>query len=67
MPALPYDELAPAWHGQVRARFQAAGRSLSFVETRIAAIARVNGLILVTANLRHFEELPGLSVESWTA
>jgi tRNA(fMet)-specific endonuclease VapC len=31
----------------------------------IASHARSEGLIVVTANLREFERIPGLRVESW--
>jgi tRNA(fMet)-specific endonuclease VapC len=32
---------------------------------RIAAIALVRDLTVVTANLRHFQRVPGLRVENW--
>jgi len=35
------------------------------VEGQIAAIARINALILVTANVRHYERVEGLTVDDW--
>ena len=37
-----------------------------FVDGQIAAIAYVNGLILVTSNASHFLGSKGLRVQSWT-
>jgi predicted nucleic acid-binding protein len=35
------------------------------VDGQITAIARVNALILVTANIRHYERFEGLTMEDW--
>ncbi len=34
-------------------------------DLKIGAIAIVNNALLLSANLRHFEQIPGLLVESW--
>lgn len=65
LPILPYDLAAAEWHATERARLVAAGRTPSFVDGQIAAVAKVNDLILVTANLSHFEPFEGLRVEDW--
>ena len=62
---LPYDEVAAAWHGQERARLEALGKSAPFVDGQIAAIAQVNELVLVTANIKDFSRFRGLKVENW--
>jgi tRNA(fMet)-specific endonuclease VapC len=36
-------------------------------DLRIGAIAKVNGLKLLSRNLRDFRQVPGLDVEDWTA
>lgn len=41
------------------------GRSIESIDALIAGTALAFGLILVTRNVRHFAELPGLSVENW--
>ncbi len=62
---LPFDVAAARWHARERARLVRAGRTPAFADGQIAAVARVNGLVLVTANLRDFEAYEGLEVESW--
>lgn len=66
LPILPYDEEAAAWHARERARLERRGRSLAAADGQIAAIAHVNELILVTANVRDFRRFGGLRVEDWT-
>ncbi len=65
MPILSYDRAAAEWHARQRARLAAIGRTPSFQDGQIAAIARSNNLILVTANRSHFEVFEGLSIENW--
>jgi len=67
MPILPYDQAAAEWHASERARLTAIGRTPSFLDGQIAATAKANGLILVTANRSHFDRFEGLSIEDWTA
>jgi len=62
---LPYDEEAARWHAAERARLERMGRPVAFADGQIAAVARVHGLVLVTANTRDFEPFEGLAVESW--
>ena len=64
MPILPYDEEAARWHAAERARlFQ---KTPPYVDGQIAATAVSHGLILVTANVKHFAPFKGLKVENWT-
>jgi tRNA(fMet)-specific endonuclease VapC len=65
-PILPYDEAAATWHGEERVRLDALGRPAPFVDGQIAAIAHVNGLVLVTTNDRDFARFAGLAVENWS-
>lgn len=62
---LDYDREAADWHAKERARLSANGRTPPFVDSQIAAIARVNDLTLVTSNMDHFREFRGLKVQSW--
>jgi tRNA(fMet)-specific endonuclease VapC len=66
LPILPYDEQAAAWHARERARLARRGRAPSAADGQIAAIARVNDLVLVTANTRDFRRFEGLSIEDWS-
>lgn len=66
-PILPYDEAAAMWHGVERARQEKAGRIAPYVDAQIAAVARVNDLILVTANIKDFVgKFTDLMVEDWS-
>lgn len=65
LPVLDYDRRAAEWHALERARLVAAGRTPPFVDGQIAAIARVNDLILVTFNKADFQDFKGLRVKSW--
>ena len=62
---LPYDEQAAETHAKERARLSARGEVPSFVDGQIAAIAIVNGLILVTRNMSDFKRFSGLKIENW--
>ena len=64
-PILPYDELASDWHAHERARLAKAGLTPPFVDGQIAAIAKTNDLILVTANRKDFERFSSLDMEDW--
>ena len=64
-PVLDYGREAADWHARQRARLVAAGQTPPFVDGQIAAIAHVNSLILVTSNVRDFEEFEGLRLERW--
>ena len=65
MTILPYDERAAEWHAKERARLTVLGQIPSFVDGQIAAVAKVNGLILVTRNTLDFEKFSGLKLENW--
>ena len=65
VPVLPYDGRAAEWHAVERARLGAVGRTPSYVDGSIAAVAHTNQLILVTHNLPNYEEFEGLELEDW--
>lgn len=65
MPILDYDRAAAEWHAKERARLAARGETPPFADGQIAAIARVNELILVTFNDADFRRFQGLRVLSW--
>ena len=64
---LDYDDRAADWHATERARLVRAGLTPAFVEGQIAAVARVNGLTLITDNIKDFSNFAELRVESWLA
>jgi tRNA(fMet)-specific endonuclease VapC len=67
LPILPYDERAAHWHAVERTRLVADGRTPPFVDGQIAAIAVVNQLVLVTANVGDYSAFSALNVEDWRA
>lgn len=67
MPMLPYGREAAEWHAKERARLTAIGRTPPLLDGQIAAVAKVNDLVLVTSNGSHFEPFENLHVEDWRA
>ncbi len=66
LPILPYDQEAATWHAQERARLSKRGRPPSAADGQITAIASVNELTVVTANVKDFRRFKDLVVEDWS-
>lgn len=67
-PALPiigFEERAARWQAEQRASLRQAGKSPSYPDSQIAAIAAVNELVLVTRNVDDFADFQGLQIENW--
>jgi tRNA(fMet)-specific endonuclease VapC len=62
---LPFDVAAAEIYGPLRARLESEGRRLDEPDLRIASIALVHDLTLVTGNVRHFSRIAELRVENW--
>ena len=62
---LPYDDRAAWQYGIIRATLEKQGLPIGVNDLHIAGHARSLGLVIVTNNLREFERVPGVSVESW--
>lgn len=62
---LPFDSRAALHAGNIRASLERQGRMIGAYDLMIAAIARSQGLVLVTGNVREFERVEGLRVERW--
>ena len=65
LPILPFDASAARRYGEVRAELESRGTPIGDADLRIASIALVRDLTVVTANVRHFQKVPGLPVENW--
>jgi tRNA(fMet)-specific endonuclease VapC len=62
---LPFDADAARFYGEIRADLERAGTPIGDADMRIAAVARVHDLTVITANVRHFARVDGLPVENW--
>ena len=61
-PVLPFDQTAAGAYEQLLRRRTGVGA----MDLKIAAIALATDELLISANLRHFRKIPGLTVEDWT-
>ena len=64
-PLLPVDVATARAHAQVWAALAAAGQMIGSHDLWLAATCIAHGFIMVTANLREFDRVPGLAVEVW--
>ena len=62
---LPFGAAAASEYGEVRAYLQSRGTPIGPLDMLIAAHARVEGMTLVTNNMREFERVPELDLENW--
>ena len=51
-------------YGRIRTELRQKGRPIPDIDIQIAAIARVNDLVVLTAD-KHFFNIGGLHVENW--
>ena len=65
LPILPYTQEAAEWHAAERARLSLLGKTPPFADGQIAAIAKVNNLIIVTANVSDYEIFSDVVIENW--
>ncbi|MBW4669974.1 MAG: type II toxin-antitoxin system VapC family toxin [Cyanomargarita calcarea GSE-NOS-MK-12-04C] len=67
IPLLPYDVAAAEWFARERARLTAIGKTPTYADGQIAAIAQVNNLTLVTNNVADYADFQNLKIENWLA
>ncbi len=65
--SLPFDDDAAEEYADIRAYLETQGKPIGTRDMLIAAIARANGLVVVTHNIKEFSRIPGLNVEDWEA
>jgi tRNA(fMet)-specific endonuclease VapC len=65
LPILPYTQEAAEWFAGERARLMVLGLTPSYVDGQIAAISKVNNLILVTRNVADYANFQDLQIENW--
>lgn len=62
---LPWDAEAANRHGELRADLRSRGTPIGDFDEMIAAHALAIGAVVVTDNMRHFKQVPGLVLENW--
>mgnify|MGYP001126327246 CR=1 FL=1 len=60
----PFDALAAQEFGHVQAEQKAKGRPIPPLDAQIAAVARVNDLVILTDD-RHFTFVDGIAIDNW--
>lgn len=65
LPILSYTSDAAKWFAQERSRLVGIGRTPSYPDGQIAAIACVNNLILVTNNVSDYANFQELQIDNW--
>ena len=61
---LDFDQAAAEEYGRIKAELKAKGRPIPGTDAQIAAIARLHGLTVLSAD-RHLRFVDGLPVENW--
>jgi len=67
MPILEFDLQAALEFGKIQAELRKIGKPTGELDAMIAAVARSRQLILVSDNIRHFENIANLQAEDWTS
>jgi predicted nucleic acid-binding protein len=65
LPVVGLDEASALVFGEAKALLERQGQRLADADLFIGAIAVVLGATVVTGNLRHYQRIPGVSVENW--
>jgi tRNA(fMet)-specific endonuclease VapC len=62
----PFDALTAQEFGRIQAEQKAKGRPIPPLDAQIAAVARVNDLVILTDD-RHLTFVDGIAIENWRA
>jgi len=65
LPVLGLDEASAQIFGEAKALLEREGRRLADADLFIGAIAAARRATVVTGNRRHYERIPGVTVEDW--
>ena len=62
---LPIDEKVALATADLQASLRKIGKPIEMPDAHLAATASAHDLVLVTRNVRHFQNVPGIAVENW--
>ena len=65
LPVFGLDETSVQIFGEAKALLERQGRRVADADLLIGAIAVVQRATVVTGNRRHYERIPGVTVEDW--
>jgi tRNA(fMet)-specific endonuclease VapC len=65
LPVVDLDEASTQIFGEAKAMLERQGRRLADADLLIGAIAAARQATVVTGNRRHYERIPGVTVENW--
>jgi tRNA(fMet)-specific endonuclease VapC len=64
---IPFDLSCALKFGDIKSKLRAIGKPTGEVDALIGATAITHDAVLVTNNLKHFENIEGLKMENWLA
>lgn len=62
---LDIDQVTARFHSKIWAELERSGEVIGQNDFWLAATCVAKGLVMVTANIKHFQRVPGLEVEVW--
>jgi len=62
---VPFDLECAESFGTIKSKLRSIGKPTGEVDALIAATALAHKAVLVTGNMRHFEHIEGLHIETW--
>ena len=65
LPVLGLDDVSVQIFGEAKALLEGQGQRLADADLFIGAIAVAQQATVVTGNRRHYERIPGISIENW--
>jgi predicted nucleic acid-binding protein len=65
LPVLGLDDTSAQIFGEAKALLERKGQRLADADLIIGAIAAAKQATVVTGNLRHYQRIPGVTVEDW--
>lgn len=62
---VPFDGESARIFGTVKSELRKIGKPTGEIDAMIASVAMAQDAVLVTSNIKHFENIPGLKLEVW--